>query len=326
VNHTKPLALELSMSALSSETKARIESILKTDRVVLFMKGTRQQPRCGFSATVVELLDELLPSYTTVDVLADPDLREGIKIFGEWPTIPQLYVQGELVGGADIAKDLYATGELHSLLGVERQAPAPISVVVTDAAAAALKEARAGEPADQQFLRVTVSPRFQHGLSFGPALPGDVTCDSNGLALRLDAQSAKRANGLRIDFVTSPQAGFRIDNPNEPARVKQISVRDLKERLAAASSSGTPLRLYDTRTLEEWQRASIPGAVLVNDGVRADIASLPKDTPLYFHCHHGGRSQAAAEHWLRQGFTSVHNVEGGIDAWSQLVDPSVPRY
>jgi monothiol glutaredoxin len=314
------------MGQVAPALAQRIESILQSDRVVLFMKGTRQQPRCGFSATVVEMLDELLPSYATVDVLADPEIREGIKVWADWPTIPQLYIGGELVGGADITKDLYASGELHRLLGVEKAAPKPVTVTITPAAAAVLKDARDQEPAEHRFLRLGVNARFQHSLSFGPGLAGDVACESGGIAIRLDPQSAKRADGVVIDFVTAPQSGFRIENPNEPPRVRQIGVKELKARMDAASSSSSPLRLYDVRTLDEWTTARIPGAILVNDGVRAEIATLPKDTPLYFTCHHGGRSQAAAESFLRQGFKTVYNVEGGIDAWSLQVDPSVPRY
>jgi monothiol glutaredoxin len=199
-------------------------------------------------------------------------------------------------------------------------------VTITAAAADILKGARDQEPAEHRFLRLGVNGRFQHSLSFGPALAGDVACESAGIAIRLDPQSAKRADGVVIDWVTSPQSGFRIENPNEPPRVRQIGVKELKARMEAASSSSSPLRLYDVRTLDEWTTARIAGAILVNDGVRADIAALPKETPLYFVCHHGGRSQAAAESFLRQGFKTVYNVEGGIDAWSQQVDASVPRY
>jgi monothiol glutaredoxin len=314
---------ESPMGQVAPALAQRIESLLSSDRVVLFMKGTRQQPRCGFSATVVEMLDELLPGYTTVDVLADPEIRDGIKVWADWPTIPQLYISGELVGGADITKDLYASGELHRLLGVERQAPEPVTVRITPAAAGVLKGARDQEPAEHRFLRVGVNGRFQHSLSFGPALAGDVACESEGIAIRLDPQSAKRADGVVIDWVTSPQSGFRIENPNEPPRVRQIGVKELKARMDATTP---PLRLYDVRTLAEWTTARVATAVLVNDGVRAEIAALPKDTPLYFMCHHGGRSQTAAESFLRLGFKAVYNVEGGIDAWSQQVDPSVPRY
>ena len=314
--------------ALSPQLKQRIESIVGADRVVLFMKGDRQQPRCGFSASLVEMLDELIPAYATVDVLADPEIREGIKVFSDWPTIPQLYIGGEFVGGTDITKDLYASGELHKALGVERSSSssAAITVTLTESAAKALTSARDGEPVGQRFLRLGVNARFQHALSFGPELPGDASTSSLGFEIRVDAASVKRANGVAIDFVSAPQAGFKITNPNEPVKVKQVKVKDLKARVDDAKAQGKPFLLYDVRTKGEHDTARIDGAKLLDDTVRAEIAALPKTTPLYFHCHHGGRSQAAAEHWLAQGFTDVSNVEGGIHAWSLEVDPSVKQY
>jgi monothiol glutaredoxin len=90
--------------------------MIASDRVVLFMKGNRAAPQCGFSARVVQILDSLLPSYTTVDVLRAPDVREGIKEYSSWPTIPQLYVGGEFLGGCDIVSELYTTGELKKKL------------------------------------------------------------------------------------------------------------------------------------------------------------------------------------------------------------------
>jgi monothiol glutaredoxin len=83
------------------------------------MKGNRRMPQCGFSATVVQILDHLIPEYTTVDVLQDPEVREGIKAYTQWPTIPQLYVKGEFVGGCDIVREMFQTGELQKTLGVE---------------------------------------------------------------------------------------------------------------------------------------------------------------------------------------------------------------
>ena len=95
---------------------ARIETMVRAERVVLFMKGTPQFPQCGFSAVVVEALDRLGAEYATHDVLADPELRQGIKHYSDWPTIPQLYVDASLVGGADIVREMYASGELAELL------------------------------------------------------------------------------------------------------------------------------------------------------------------------------------------------------------------
>ena len=84
--------------------------------VVLFMKGVPEQPRCGFSAVVVQILDHLGVDFVGVDVLQDEELRQGVKSFTEWPTIPQLYVKGEFVGGADIIREMFSTGELKPFL------------------------------------------------------------------------------------------------------------------------------------------------------------------------------------------------------------------
>jgi len=104
--------------SMTDETRARIDALVKDNRVLLFMKGERRFPQCGFSATAVQILDSLLSDYGTVDVLADPAIREGIKEYSSWPTIPQLYVDGEFQGGCDILREMYATGELQQKLGV----------------------------------------------------------------------------------------------------------------------------------------------------------------------------------------------------------------
>lgn len=98
------------------ETAQRIRQILDSQRIVLFMKGNRQRPQCGFSAQVVQILDSLLPDYASVDVLQDPELRQGIKDFSNWPTIPQLFVAGELIGGCDIITEMFQSGELQQAL------------------------------------------------------------------------------------------------------------------------------------------------------------------------------------------------------------------
>lgn len=100
----------------SPDIRERIEAWIRSDRVVLFMKGSRSMPQCGFSARVVSLLDPLVSDYTTVDVLQDPEIRQGIKDYAGWPTIPQLYVDGEFVGGCDIVSEMAAEGELEKTL------------------------------------------------------------------------------------------------------------------------------------------------------------------------------------------------------------------
>jgi monothiol glutaredoxin len=99
-----------------SDVATRIRDEVSSSDVVLFMKGTPVFPQCGFSAAVVEVLDHMGVRFKGVNVLVDPEIREGIKAFSDWPTIPQLYVKGEFVGGCDIVREMYSTGELHQLL------------------------------------------------------------------------------------------------------------------------------------------------------------------------------------------------------------------
>ncbi len=101
---------------MNDSTRARIDGLVKDHCVLLFMKGNRQRPQCGFSATVVQILDTLLPEYRTVNVLEDPEIREGIKEYSSWPTIPQLYLGGEFQGGCDIVIEMYESGELAQKL------------------------------------------------------------------------------------------------------------------------------------------------------------------------------------------------------------------
>ncbi len=102
--------------SLSDTTHQRIASLVASDRVVLIMKGTPEQPQCGFSAKVVDVLSRLGTTYTSYDVLQDAEIREGIKEYTAWPTIPQLYIDGEFVGGCDIVTEMYGTGELENLV------------------------------------------------------------------------------------------------------------------------------------------------------------------------------------------------------------------
>jgi monothiol glutaredoxin len=95
----------------------RIAELVNNNDVVLFMKGTALFPQCGFSSRAIAILDRLEAKYETVDVLQDPEIRQGIKEYSEWPTVPQLYVRGEFVGGSDIMMEMFESGELQELVG-----------------------------------------------------------------------------------------------------------------------------------------------------------------------------------------------------------------
>ncbi len=97
---------------------AQIESLIKEHKIMVFMKGNKLMPQCGFSNQVVQILNILGVPYETVDVLADQDIRQGVKEYSNWPTIPQVYINGEFVGGCDVMTELYQKGELQQMVEV----------------------------------------------------------------------------------------------------------------------------------------------------------------------------------------------------------------
>ena len=307
---------------LDPDTRKKIEQLVASDSVVLFMKGNRSFPQCGFSASVVNILNTLIPKYTTVNILSDAAIRTGMKEYSDWPTFPQLFVNGEFLGGADIVRQMHESGDLEKKLG-GLVAPAKAPAVTVSARAGkelseALKEGGAGD-----VIHLTITAAWEHQLDIGPKEAGDVTIESGGITLQLDRASASRAGGVTIDFIEAADgAGFKIDNPGRPATVKEVAPREVKALL----DSGKLQHLYDVRTDKERGIAKIAAARQLDDATMASIEALPKDTPLAFHCHHGGRSRGAAEHFLKLGFKNVYNMAGGIEAWSRDVDPSVPRY
>ena len=305
---------------LSDNTREQIEGLIQQNRVVLFMKGTPQAPMCGFSSKTVGLLDSILDDYSSVDVLQDQDIREGIKVFGNWPTIPQLYIDGELVGGCDIVAAMFNSNELHDMLGVEAPDRTPPEVTITDAAAEKIREAMAGH--EGIGLHFAIDAGWQSQFNVAPAEGHEIKVEVNGITMLFDLASAQRARGVVIDWVETMQgAGLTIHLPDAPEPVKQMSVEDLKLGLENNS-----VILIDVRGSEERALASLDAAKIIDGSTMQEIEAMPKDTALAFICHVGNRSQVAAEHFRKQGFSNVSNVVGGIDAWSQQIDSSVPRY
>lgn len=307
--------------SLEPVVRERIETLLTQNPVVLFMKGVPGAPQCGFSAKASGILESLGVEYIGVNVLADPEIREGIKVFGNWPTIPQLYVRGELVGGSDIITGLMDSGELFGLLGVAAPDRTPPQISITPAAAEAIR----GAMADAQglALHLSVGPRYEAQFQLAPASAGSIVSESQGIAVHFDLASAQRARGIEIDWVEDVRgAGLSIRNPNAPAPVKSISVRDLHDRIVAGS-----IDVIDVRPAQARAFATFPEPHdVLDDTTRERLEALPKDVPIAFLCHHGNSSRQAAEHFRSLGFHDIYNVEGGIDAWSVEVDPSVPRY
>ena len=104
---------------MDSQTKERIQTLIQSSPIFVFMKGTKLMPQCGFSNNVVQILNALGMSFETFDVLSDMEIRQGIKDYSEWPTIPQVYLKGEFMGGSDILIEMYNSGELKEKLEIE---------------------------------------------------------------------------------------------------------------------------------------------------------------------------------------------------------------
>jgi len=307
-----------------TDTNEQISQIVKDNKVVLFMKGTRMFPQCGFSARAVEIFKRCGVEFKDVNVLADPTIRQGIKDYSNWPTIPQAYVDGEFVGGSDILLEMFENGELQKLLGVDDGSDdpdlAPPKITVTDAAkaqfAAALKDA------GDDVLRFEAGASFDYDLFFGPKQADDFEVEAGGITIHVPRRCATRVTGTTLDFVDGPDGqGFKIENPNEPPKVKNI----MPKAVAAMRDAGQEVHILDCRGEKERALAKIDGDELL-DPEASVLEGVAKNAPIVVYCHHGVRSRPVCEQLLQRGFTNVHNLVGGIDAWSATVDSSVPRY
>jgi len=306
--------------SLNDAVKSKIENYLQDNKVVLFMKGNPQQPMCGFSAKTVAALDSVVPDYASVNVLDDPEIREGIKVYGNWPTIPQLYIDGELVGGCDIVLNMLNSGELHECLGLEAPDRTPPDVTVTQEATAKIREAMEGH--DGIALQFTIDANWDSQFNLAPPQGNEITAQSNGIDILMDLATAQRAHGATIDWVSTMQGeGLAIDLPMAPPPVKQMTVQELAKKMESGA-----ITLVDVRGDDDRARASIEGSIVLTREMMEKLEEMPKESEIAFICHHGNSSQGAAEHFRKQGFTKISNVAGGIHAWSLEIDSSVPAY
>ena len=223
------------------------------------------------------------------------------------------------MGGSDIVAALLESGELAEKLG-DLPKPKGPTVTLSDAARA---ELAAAIESSAECIRLDVSPSFEHDLCVGVPDPRDLIVDLGGLRVSVAPSSVRRADGIEIDFITTPEGpAFKITNPNEPVRVKRMTPAELRARL----DRGDDLIILDVRTPAEHAIARIEGARLLDAALREEIEDLPRQRVIVCQCHTGVRSRGAAEGLIEMGFREVYNLEGGIEAWSRDVDPEVPRY
>jgi len=299
----------------------QIKDTVEKNDVVLFMKGTKMMPQCGFSSRVAGVLNYMGVDFTDVNVLADAEIRQGIKDFSDWPTIPQLYIGGELVGGSDIILQMAGSGELHAALGLPAPDRTPPAITITPAAADLLRKA-IDDAGDGYALQIDIDKGFNARLQLAPRDEAAIASESAGIRAQFDLASAARARGLVIDWADDERGkGLVIDNPNAPPKVRNLTPAQASEQARAGT-----LTIVDVRPADERALASINAPYATFDDGPGEIEGWPKDTPLAFLCHHGGRSAQAAEHFRALGFSKVHNITGGIDAWAAHVDSSVGTY
>ena len=194
-------------------------------------------------------------------------------------------------------------------------------VTFTDAALMAIREV-AGELGEEEVLRVTIDASFRSDLYFATLEPGDVVVVSGGLQLAMDARTARRADGLKIDYVDGPSgAGFKLDNPNHDGPIKGIHPADLVQALEKQEK----LQLIDVRPEAEQAKAKLAIARSLDPSYQSELDALAKDAKLVFLAHHSRGGQAAARSFYDRGFVNAWYVVGGMDGWATM-DPEVPRY
>ena len=281
------------------------------------MKGSREAPRCGFSATLVGILDSLIPDYQAIDVLAEPELRDGIKSSPPGPPSPSSTSGG--VHRRLRVQELHRSGELHEKLGVEKVEEARAGSRSATRRRRCCGASRPSSPG--HVLQLSIDARFRSALGVGPRARRDRgqrqrAGDRHGSPHRPAGRGRPHRPGRHAEG-----PALSIDIPNAPDGVKPMGVRELEERLEA----GERFEFLDMRSPEERAVASIPGSTLLTPEVAKRLESLPRDSMFVFHSHRGDRGKKAAKHFAALGFTNVWNVQGGIDAWSQEIDPDVPR-
>ncbi|MFW5815870.1 MAG: Grx4 family monothiol glutaredoxin [Wenzhouxiangella sp.] len=300
----------VSHERLDPALKERIDQQIASHDVVLYMKGTPKMPQCGFSAKTAGMLDSLLGgNFAAFNVLEDEAIREGIKVYGNWPTIPQLYVKGELLGGCDIITEMFNAGELHEMLGLEKPDRTPPEIEISDKAAAKIREFLAGYPG--QFLHFSIASDWDANFNIGPREGHEIATEAAGITLLMDLASAQRARGARIDWVETVQGeGLKLDLPGAPPPVRQMSPAELQQKMNA----GERVLVVDTRSEADRKSHPLDFARPLDAGLMAELKEADPNLPLVFLCNVGVSSQAVAEHYRKQGFAEVYNLEGGVQA------------
>lgn len=301
------------MFNMTQELDQKIESLINSHKVVLFMKGTPQTPMCGFSGNTIKMLKDLLDEdFKTFNVLEDNDVREGIKNYSEWPTIPQLYIDNEFVGGNDIISEMFNTGELHELLNLQKPNRTPPTITISDEALKHIKEGM--QEVGGQKLFLSIDDAFNTRFSIESPKGYEVVSQVKNLDIYMDIGTAERAQDIDISWIEELQgSGLRIKNPNEPPAVIELSVTELQDWFDTKNVDN-PM-IFDVRPADKVEEGTLPGGRRLDKKTIIEIEEMDKNTPLVFVCQVGQSSMAAAEFFRKKGYSKVYNLSGGYQAW-----------
>jgi monothiol glutaredoxin len=296
---------------MNEEVRNKIENLVTNNNCLLFMKGNPQHPQCGFSSNTVNILKELLgDNFDFFNVLEDQEVREGIKEYGNWPTIPQLYINKELVGGNDIVTEMYNTGELQSMLDLPQPERVSANISISDKAKQNIMSGI--KDIGSHVLMLSIDNQFNTRFSIEEPKGYEIVSDVGDIKIYMDIGTAKRANGIEIDWVEDLQgAGLVINNPNQPKEVNQLS----KEEFNKGLEKGVYKHIYDVRSEDQFKAQSIPGSKRLDKENMQEIETLDKDTPLVFVCSVGNTSQGACNFYRKKGFSNINNLVGGVANW-----------
>ena len=301
-----------------NNTQEKIDNLINENNILLFMKGDKFAPQCGFSAKVIEILNHYCSMYKTVNVLEDNNIREGIKEYSKWPTIPQLYVNKEFIGGCDILTEMHQSGDLLDIFNIKIKSSDNIKLEISKSAKSAFGKI-ISESNEGNTVRLSVDSKNNTNLSFEDKKDKDIQFEYDNFKLIIDPLSSSRITNLKIDFIEDKNSsGFSIINLDQD-NIEQIDAAKLKSMI----ENKEKFELIDVRTTQEYNENNISCARLLENIEDNFFDKLNKNTKLIFQCRSGKRSQNMALKFKEKGFKNIANLKGGILAWDEFNNKSL---
>lgn len=308
---------------LSPSIRQRIDALRASHRLVLLMSGTPATSHCGVSLRLCALLDDIGLDYAPVDVASDLQPGRGGKREGEWLAIAQLYLDGEFIASGDLIEQRANAGELHAALGLPAPDRRPPEVTLSPAAAQFLRAVIANSE-DGTVAEIEVDAQWASCLLLVPRRKGMIHTQVHGVPLQFGLMSARRSDGLAIDWHDVERGpSWTMRFPWSPVIEP---VRPISPAQADAGARDGRLIIVDIRPPQERALARLDLPFLSLDESSHEIRNLAPAVPLAVLCHHGDRSIHAAAHLHQLGHRNLYYIEGGIEAWANLVDTSIPHY